>query len=167
VRERMVGGQHGDELVASERLCFEPGGGQGDDSDLRGAVVVGALEQAQLDIAVSCSKATHTRWDERARHAGHAGQRQHPADGRGCGGNLRAQRLLVLNRVARVCTRRPPGIGKSNLPASMPQQRRAEFRLEALGDQGPVAVVGHDIGGAIAQHLTVRARAAVSPWSIR
>jgi pimeloyl-ACP methyl ester carboxylesterase len=56
-----------------------------------------------------------------------------------------------------------PGLGRSGgelslAEAGVPSLAGWVLRfLEALGDQEPVAVVGHDIGGAIAQHLTVHA----------
>jgi pimeloyl-ACP methyl ester carboxylesterase len=58
-----------------------------------------------------------------------------------------------------------PGVGRSGgeltpAEAGVPALARWVLRfLEALGDREPVAVIGHDIGGAIAQHLTVHANA--------
>lgn len=56
-----------------------------------------------------------------------------------------------------------PGLGRSGgeltpAEASVPALGGWVLRfLDALGGEQPVAVVGHDIGGAIAQHLTVHA----------
>jgi pimeloyl-ACP methyl ester carboxylesterase len=59
-----------------------------------------------------------------------------------------------------------PGLGRSGgeltpADARIPALAQWVLRfLEALGGEEPTAVVGHDIGGAIAQHLTVRATVA-------
>jgi pimeloyl-ACP methyl ester carboxylesterase len=63
----------------------------------------------------------------------------------------------MLHHLSGVRHRRSPGVRELDLAASTPHEGRTELRLEALGGEQPAVLAGHDIGGAIAQHLTVHA----------